>query len=65
MTRHKKPRTTPQIAGSRIYGKGDLAPFAGNSVVKHAQRYHVFVGLTKVLVTPDLDLALTEAAKIA
>ena len=63
MSKPKPPRTTPRIAGSPVYGQGSLAASPGNTVYKHRQKYHVFVGLNKVLVTDDLHQALTEAAR--
>ncbi len=63
MSKRKPERTTPKIAGSEVYGQGDLAPQAGNTVFKHRQKYHVFVGMNEVLVTEDKEAALKEAAK--
>jgi len=62
MKKRKAARTTPRIPGSPIYGRDDLAASPGNSVYKHQGKYHVFVGLNKVLVTEDRDHALTQAA---
>ena len=59
----KPARVLPKIAGSQVYGNDDLKPSAGNTVYKHAQKYHVFNGLKEVLVTADMTEALTEAAK--
>jgi hypothetical protein len=61
--KRKPARTTPRIAGSPVYGHDSLAAIPGNSVYKHRQKYHVFVGLHKVLVTDDLKDALTAAAR--
>jgi hypothetical protein len=55
----------PKMSGSQVYGKGDLAASPGNSVYKHCGEYHVYVGLHQVLVTSDLNIALTEAARKA
>ena len=63
MSKRKPARTTPRIAGSQVYGQENLKARPGNSVYKHRQQYHVFVGLNKVLVTPDRELALAEAAR--
>jgi hypothetical protein len=63
MSKHKQARTTPKIAGTPIYGEGNQTASPGNFVYKHDQKYHVFVGLKKVLVTEDRELALTEAAR--
>ncbi len=62
MSKPKPARTTPKIAGSQVYGKDTLAALPGNTVYKHQQKYHVFVGVTEVLVTADMQAALTEAA---
>jgi hypothetical protein len=61
--KRKPARTTPKIAGSPIYGHDGLTASPGNFVYKHQQKYHVFVGLNEVLVTTDLNQALTEAAR--
>ena len=58
-------RTTPLIAGSQVYGQGELTATQGNFVYKHQKKYHVFVGMEKTLVTEDMNTALTEAAKPA
>ncbi|GEM_PF-2260503 len=63
MHKAKAPRTTPKIPGSIVYGKDEQKAFLGNSVYKHQKKYHVFVGMNEVLVTEDMNLALTEAAK--
>ena len=63
MSKLKPARTLPKIAGSQVFGHDDLAPASGNTVYKHAQKYHVFNGLKEVLVTADMLEALTEAAK--
>lgn len=63
MSKPKAPRTTPRIAGSAIYGQGSMAASPGNFVYKHAQKYHVFVGLRETLVTQDKEIALAEAAR--
>lgn len=63
MNRGKAARTTPAIAGSPVFGRDDRTASPGSSVYKHQGKYHVFVGLSKVLVTEDLDRALTEAAQ--
>ncbi len=56
-------RSTPVIAGSRVYGQNELSATLGNCVYKHQKKYHVFVGMEKTLVTEDMHHALTEAAK--
>ena len=63
MSKHKQARTTPKIAGSPVYGQDSLLASPGNSVYKHQGKYHVFVGLNKVLVTEDMQAALIEAAR--
>ena len=63
MSKRKPAHTSPRIAGSQVYGPERLKARPGNSVYKHRQEYDVFVGLKKVLVTLDRDLALTEAAR--
>ena len=63
MHKLKGGRTTPKIAGSLVYGKDELKAHLGNSVYKHKGEYHVFVGLDEILVTNDINRALTEAAK--
>ena len=63
MSKPKPPRTTPKIPGSNVYGKDSLLARPGNSVFKHLQKYHVFVGLNKVMVTDDKEQALAEAAR--
>ena len=35
----------------------------GNIVYKHHQKYHVFVGTTCVLTTPDMQVAIAEATR--
>lgn len=65
MSKPKKGRTTPRIAGCPVYGADQLAAAPGKSVYKHSGKYHVFVELKEVMVTDDLQLALTEAAKVA
>lgn len=62
MPKSKPERTTPKIAGSPVYGHGNLRAIQGNFVYKHCQMYHVFVGLQEVLVTADKSQALIEAA---
>lgn len=64
MFKSKPARITPNIAGSPVYGKDDLKAQPGNFVYKHQGKYHVFNGLTKVMVTTDLSAALTEAARV-
>ena len=63
MSKPKRPRTTPKIPGSPVYGHDNLTAQPGNTVIKHNQQYHVFVGLTKVLMTPDINAAFAEAAR--
>jgi hypothetical protein len=63
MSKPKPARTTPRIAGSPVYGQDSLAALPGNSVYKHCQKYHVFVGVNRVMVTDDMHSALTEAAR--
>lgn len=63
MHKLKAARTTPKIAGSLVYGKDELKAHLGNSVYKHQGKYHVFVGVDEILVTEDMNRALTEAAK--
>ena len=63
MSKQVPARTTPQIAGSPVYGRGDLLALPGNIVFKHNQKYHVFVGTTRVLTTPDMQVALAEAVR--
>ncbi len=63
MSKPKAARTAPKISGSRVYGKDELLAHKGNSVYKHQRKFHVFIGLTEVLATDDLNVALTEAAK--
>lgn len=63
MSKIKPARITPRISGSPVYGQNELSANPGNSVYKHQGKYHVFVGLNKVMVTDDLHSALTEAAK--
>ncbi len=63
MSKLKPARVLPKIAGCQVYGNDDLKPAAGNTVYKHAQKYHVFNGLKEVLVTADMTEALTAAAK--
>ncbi len=63
MSKHVPVRTTPKIAGSPVYGRGELAALPGNIVFKHNQQYHVFVGTNCVLTTPDMQAALAEAAR--
>jgi hypothetical protein len=61
MSKQVPERTTPKIAGSPVYGHGDLEALPGNIVFKHNQKYHVFVGTSLVLTTPDMQVALAEA----
>lgn len=63
MSKQVPARITPRIAGSPVYGQGDLRALPGNSVYKHNQKYHVFVGTSHVLTTPDMQAALAEAAR--
>ena len=63
MHKLKLPRTTPKIAGSRVYGKDELKAKVGNSVYKHQGKFHVFNGVDEILVTDDMNRALAEAAK--
>ena len=63
MSKPKQARTTPKIPGCPIYRLDNVTPQPGNSVYKHSQQYHVFVGLTKVMTTPDISLAMAEAAR--
>jgi len=63
MSKHKPARTIPRMAGSQVYGQESLKARPGNSVYKHRQQYHVFVGMKEVLVTLDRDVALAEAAR--
>lgn len=63
MSKQVPERTTPKIAGSPVYGRGELAALPGNIVFKHNQKYHVFVGTTCVMTTPDMQVALAEAAR--
>ena len=64
MSKRKPERTTPKIAGSQVYGQGELAALQGNTVFIHRQKYHVFVGVQEVLVTENKAEALAEAAKM-
>jgi hypothetical protein len=63
MSKKTPARTTPKIAGSPVYGQGELAALPGNIVFKHNQKYHVFVGTSCVLTTPDMQVALSEATR--
>jgi hypothetical protein len=63
MSKQVPARTTPKIAGSPVYGRGELLALPGNIVFKHNQKYHVFVGTSCVLTTPDMQVALAEAAR--
>ena len=63
MSKQVPERTTPRIAGSPVYGQGEMQARPGNIVFKHNQKYHVFVGTTRVLTTPDMQVALAEAAR--
>ncbi len=63
MSKRVPVRTTPRIPGSPVYGKGELLAIVGNTVYKHNQKYHVFVGTTHVLTTPDMQAAFVEAAR--
>jgi hypothetical protein len=56
-------RTTPRIPGGPVYGHGELRATPGNIVYKHNQKYHVFVGLNRVMVTDDMQAAFVEAAR--
>ncbi len=62
MSKLKAVRTAPKISGSKVYGKDELRAYKGNSIYKHQNKYHVFVGLDEVLVTDDLNAALAKAA---
>lgn len=62
MSKLKAVRTAPKMSGSKVYGKDELQAYKGNSVYKHQNKYHVFVGLGEVLVTEDLNGALAKAA---
>ena len=62
MSKQVPERTTPRIAGSPVYGQGELLAHPGNIVFKHNQKYHVFVGTSCVLTTPDMQVALAKAA---
>ncbi len=62
MSKLKAARTAPKISGSRVYGKDELLARKGNSVFKHRNKYHVYVGLNEVLVTDDVNAALAKAA---
>lgn len=61
MSKQVPERTTPRIAGSPVYGQGEMQARPGNIVFKHNQKYHVFVGTSCVLTTPDMQEALTKA----
>ena len=63
MSKPKVARTTPRSSGSKVYGKEEFLAHKGNSVYKHQQKYHVYVGLTEVLVTEDKQIALVRAAQ--
>ena len=63
MSKPKAARTTPKISGSKVYGEGELLATKGNSVYKHQQKFHVYVGLTEVLVTDDEQAALVRATQ--
>ena len=63
MSKCKPARTTPNIPGSPVYGREGVVASPGNSVYKHRGKYHVFVGLNKVLVTENLEAALIQAAQ--
>lgn len=64
MSKKKPARVTPKIAGSQVYNNNGMPAQPGNFIFKHSQKYHVFVGMTKVLVTPDIQTAYAEAAKV-
>ena len=63
MSKQPPVRTTPRIAGSPVYGQGEMRALPGNIVYKHHQKYHVFVGTTCVLTTPDMQVAIAEATR--
>ena len=62
MSKQVPARTTPQIAQGRpSTDRAILLALPGNIVFKHNQKYHVFVGTSLVLTTPDMQVALAEA----